>query len=337
MIHLTMFSAPSFWNSTNLSAVLLLPLSGLYLLLGKLRNLSATPYHSKLPVICVGNITVGGTGKTPLVDKIATLLAEQGYHSVILSRGYGGSVKKPTGVDPSLHDSAAVGDEALMLSQSHQVVVARDRAAGAVFIERNYQADVILMDDGMQNPWLFKDIILGVFDGQRGLQNGLIFPAGPLRQTLQSALPVLDMLLINGEDATELGKKCAGSATILHGELEPSHLHMQALKDTKWLAFAGIGNPNRFFTMIERQGLELVSSTAFADHHPFSEADLTQLQADASHRGAELVTTLKDWIRLPAEWRERVHAISVSLTLSEKDTGALERLILSAITNKQKS
>jgi len=303
--------------------------------LSHLRGLLATPYHAALPVICVGNITVGGTGKTPLVAMLATMLTEQTCKPVILSRGYGGNIKKPTLVDPNIHNSDEVGDEALMLSHHHTVVVARDRAAGAVFIERSCDADIILMDDGMQNPWLFKDVVIGVFDGQRGVQNGLIFPSGPLRQSFKSALPRLDALLINGEDKTQLSQKTPKDLDIFHGQLEPFSQHIEDLHDMKLLAFAGIGNPNRFFTMLEGCGLELVSRAAFADHHPFSEADISQLQADASHRGAELVTTQKDWIRLPSEWRERVHVVSVYLSLSRKDSEKLNQMIQTLIASKR--
>ena len=322
-----MFSAPQFWNSKNLTAISLLPLSAIYLLLSRLRGALATAYHSSLPVLCIGNITVGGTGKTPLVAMIANMLAEDGLKVALLSRGYGGRLNTPTLVDPSLHDSSDVGDEALMLSHSHLVVVSPDRAAGARYIERHCEADLILMDDGMQHPWLFKDFIIGVFDGQRGLQNGLPFPSGPLRELTRHAMPRLGALFINGEDETALAQKSPHSLPLFYGQLEPYHQQIEELQDGKWLAFAGIGNPKRFFTMLEKKQVELVSTAAYADHHPYSEADLAQLQADAHHRGAELVTTHKDWIRLPSEWRERVRAVSVSMMISKADIHRLRSLL----------
>ncbi len=164
------------------------------------------PYHSALPVICVGNITVGGTGKTPLVSVLCSALQAANLTPVILSRGYGGRLKGPVICDPALHDASDIGDEALMLSDNFVVVVAADRAIGAQFIERQTDADVIIMDDGMQNP-AGTGYEIAVFDGQRGTQNGMLFPAGPLRQSLSGAIDRLDAVIFNGADDTSISQK----------------------------------------------------------------------------------------------------------------------------------
>lgn len=308
-----MFSSPEFWNRRGLMAWLLSPASALYAGLTALRSAFARPYHSALPVICVGNITVGGTGKTPLVSVLCTALQAADLTPVILSRGYGGRLKGPVICDPALHDASDIGDEALMLSDNFVVVVAADRAIGAQFIERQTDADVIIMDDGMQNPWLAQDMKIAVFDGQRGTQNGMLFPAGPLRQSLSGAIDRLDAVIFNGADDTSISQKLPPDLLCIEGRLEPDAAQIDRLAGKRIMAFAGIGNPVRFFRMLEGLGVDLVKQSGFADHHPYSAVDLDRLFADAQNFGAELVTTRKDWIRLPPDWRERVSVIAVTM------------------------
>jgi len=318
-------------------AWLLSPASALYAGLTALRSAFARPYHSALPVICVGNITVGGTGKTPLVSVLCSALQAADLTPVILSRGYGGRLKGPLICDPALYDASDIGDEALMLSDNFVVVVAADRAIGAQFIERQTDADVIIMDDGMQNPWLAQDIKIAVFDGQRGIQNGMLFPSGPLRQTVKSALPLLDFVIFNGADDTNLLQKFPAELPYLKGRLEPDHTQIASLDDKPVMAFAGIGNPGRFFRMLETLGVDLVKHSAFADHHPYRAVDMDRLFSDAQNFGAELVTTQKDWIRLPSEWRERVSVISVTMQFETDDFARLRDHIIKTIKKKRAS
>ena len=332
-----MFSAPEFWNRRGIVAWLLMPLSMIYAMLSSIRHLLARAYHSALPVICIGNITVGGTGKTPLVSVICKLLSQNGIKPVILSRGYGGRLKGPVICDPALHDASDIGDEALMLSDEFTVVVASDRTIGAQFIERQTDADLIIMDDGMQNPWLAQDIKIAVFDGQRGIQNGMLFPSGPLRQTVKSALPLLDFVIFNGADDTNLLQKFPAELPYLKGRLEPDHTQIASLDDKPVMAFAGIGNPGRFFRMLETLGVDLVKHSAFADHHPYRAVDMDRLFSDAQNFGAELVTTQKDWIRLPSEWRERVSVISVTMQFETDDFARLRDHIIKTIKKKRAS
>ena len=179
------------------------------------------------------------------------------------------------------------------------------------------------MDDGMQNPWLKKDITLAVFDGAVGLGNGRILPAGPLRQSLKSALPSMDMAVINGGDKTGLKQRLPQKLTCLSPRLLPNPETADEIKQRSLLAFAGIGRPQGFFDTLEACGAVLVKTLPFADHHPYSEADLTRLYLEATQLGAELITTQKDWVRLPPEWRERIFVLDVSLMLDDDDAEQL--------------
>ena len=309
-----MLKTPSFWDQKNALAAMLIPVSWIWRLGTFLRQKMATAGTVSLPVICVGNISIGGTGKTPLTASLCQLLRARGYNPAVLTRGYGGSEKGPLIVDASLHGTDDVGDEPLMLALNELVIVSPDRLKGAYFIQRSTEADIIIMDDGMQNPWLAKDIVIGVFDGSAGCGNGWILPAGPLRQSFSSGVAQLSLAVINGEDETGLTARLADSVQVITGSLVPDPDSAADIKGKRFLAFAGIGRPSRFFKTVAACGADLVQTLAFADHHPYSDADLTRLHLDAVQNGAELVTTLKDWMRLSPEWRDRVSVLQVSMS-----------------------
>jgi len=322
-----MNKAPKFWNDeTILSSALssaLLPLSWIWRGITAARLAWIKPEKAQLPVICIGNISVGGTGKTPFTAYLCQLLGSYGYSACILTRGYGGKQKGPLIADSNTHSAADIGDEALMLSQNNIVCISHDRVAGARFIAANLPSDVIIMDDGMQNPWLKKDITLAVFDGAVGLGNGQILPSGPLRQSLKSALPSIDIAVINGSDKTGLKQSLPQKLTCLSSRLLPNPETADEIKQRSLLGFAGIGRPQGFFDTLEECGATLVKTLPFADHHPYSEADLTRLHLEATQLGAELITTQKDWVRLPPEWRERILVLDVSLMLEDEDAKKL--------------
>lgn len=314
-----MIKTPSFWNNRGLVSTALLPLSFIWRGLAALRNSVAKTSAASLPVICVGNITVGGTGKTPLVGLLYDALCDCGYRPAILTRGYGGSQISPLWVDGTIHDASACGDEPLMLAENRDVLVAHDRVAGANAIAGRGIHDVILMDDGMQNPFLHKDLKIGVFDGGVGIGNGRVVPAGPLREPPMAGVAALDIVIINGEDETGFGAAFAADIPVFSGTIEPDRTVIEALEHTPLLAFAGIGRPQRFFATLRRSGANLVHWLAFADHHPYSSSDLTKLQADALHYGAQLITTQKDWMRLPPDWRDKIAFLPVTMDLPDKD------------------
>ncbi len=330
-----MIKTPTFWSNKGVISTLFLPLSGLWSLAGAVRNMLAQQSHANLPVICVGNLTVGGTGKTPVVAYLYDWCVTAGHSPVILSRGYGGSASKPLWVDPRIHNSSICGDEPLMLADGRNVIVARDRVAGARAISARGLYNLILMDDGLQNPSLKKDLKIGVFDGAVGIGNGRLMPAGPLRSTLGRGLADLDIALINGEDKTGLARTILQGLSPVRASLRPDRTVIDKLGGVPLLAFAGIGRPERFFVTLRKSGGNLVRWLAFADHHAYSQHDLTKLQEDATRLGARMITTQKDWVRLPNEWRERISFLPVTVEL-DNDT-RLTNAVTATITASQRA
>jgi tetraacyldisaccharide 4'-kinase len=323
---------PGFWHgSSSLKSHLLRPLGALYGAIAA-RRLQRKGLHAGIPVLCVGNYHVGGAGKTPTVLALAKLLRDLGEVPVVLSRGYGGKLRGPVKVDPSRHGAADVGDEPLMLSATLPVVVSRQRADG-VPLARAQGATVILMDDGFQNPAVAKDTSLIVIDGNRGLGNGEVFPAGPLRAPLRPQLARTDALVVVGDGTAAEAVAAAISALgkpVLRAHLKPEEASVAALRGKRALAFAGIGDPARFFGTLKASGVELVRSRAFADHHAFSKAEIDGLIAEASRDALTLVTTEKDLARLQSggalpDWAKQIVAFAV--TLDFDDTAALRKFV----------
>lgn len=291
--------APAWWYEDKPAPWLLRPLGAAYGLVTPLRFALTRPCRAAIPVICVGNLTLGGAGKTPAALALGTMLRKLGLEPAFLSRGYGGALPGPHVVDPARDTAAAVGDEPLLLARHALTVVARDRCAGARRIEAE-GASAIIMDDGFQNPSLAKDLALVVIDGATGIGNGAIFPAGPLRASLTFQLARADALIIagRGPGGEALGRVVAGRIPVLNARITPAG-------DTTWLrdapvwAFSGIARPEKFFATLRALGARLEAARAFPDHHRFSEAEAAGLLQGARKAGAQLVTTEKDWLRLP--------------------------------------
>src|SRR5215470_16230697 len=274
---------PAFWHRpSSWKSHLLRPLGALYGAVAA-KRLQRKGFDAGIPVLCVGNYHLGGAGKTPTVLALANILRELGETPVVLSRGYGGRLRGPVMVDQSRHGAADVGDEPLMMAAHLPVAVARDRVNG-VALARSQRASVILMDDGFQNPSLAKDASLIVIDGERGLGNGFVFPAGPLRAPLLPQLARTDVLIVVGDGAA--GKAVAAEVRarkrlVLSAHLSPDAASVAELRGRRVLAFAGIGDPQRFFRTLRAAGIEVVQERSFADHHPFSEGEIARLLADA--------------------------------------------------------
>ena len=330
-----MITAPNFWTNKGLISTALLPLSLIWIFAGKLRQLLAKTQTADLPVVCVGNILIGGTGKTPVTAALCRLLKEQGYEPCILTRGYKGKKKVPVFADPAIHTTDDIGDEAVMLALSNDVCVCADRIKGAAFIAAQNKFDVIIMDDGMQNPWLHKDITLTVFDGGAGAGNQRILPAGPLREPMNTGLARADATILNGQDKTDLSGLLPETLPQFKGKLYPDQKVAKELGEKRFVAFAGIGRPKRFFETVADTGAELVRTLSFADHHSYSEADLSRLQQEAWTNGADLITTHKDWVRLPPDWRARISALPVTFRFPQKDKSALLKLITAVLPERQ--
>ena len=277
-----------------------------------------------MPVICVGNFTVGGAGKTPTVLALAALLAEEGIHPHILTRGYGGSERGPLRVDPARHDAHAVGDEALLLARAAPTWLSRDRAAGAAAAQ-SAGAPVLLLDDGMQTPGLVKDLCLAVIDGGAGFGNGSLLPAGPLREPLSRGLGRAHALVLVGDDRRgALAALGQHDLPVIKADLVPGN-EARALQGRPVVAFAGIGRPEKFFETLEDAGCSVIARYAFADHHRYKPGEIAAIIAQAKEQDALPVTTEKDHVRLPQATREMVRTLPV--TLAWRDPAAPRRLL----------
>jgi tetraacyldisaccharide 4'-kinase len=314
--------APEFWSRDGLASTLLTPVAWGVDAAGRARRAVVRPVHASVPVICIGNLVAGGAGKTPVALAIGARLAARGAAVHFLTRGYGGRVHGPLRVEPARHGAAEVGDEALLLARVAPTWVSRDRAEGAR-AATGAGARVLVMDDGFQNPGLAKDLSLIVVDGAFGFGNGRVMPAGPLREDAARGLARADAVIVVGApmDAAALA---GWSGPVIGARLVPAP-DAPALTGRHVVAFAGIGRPAKFFAMLEAMGCRLAGRHAFADHHPYTEAEIERLQAKASAAGAILVTTEKDHVRLPAAARGAVRTVPVVLDWA--DEAALDALI----------
>jgi len=309
--------APAFWyRKAGTKSRLLSPLGQVYRTGSLLRRALATPYKAKIPVICVGNIVAGGAGKTPTCLALKKLLGKHDPAARIafVTRGYGGSEKGPLRVDPSKHTAREVGDEALLLARAAPCWIGRDRAAAIREAEKD--ATLIILDDGLQNPKIAPDINLLVVDGGVGFGNQQLIPAGPLRETMNDAFSRIDGIIMIGEDvqqvATYLGKP------VCQAKLRPG-LAAQYLNKPKVLAFAGIGRPQKFYDSCREAGLSVLQTRDFPDHHAYADSDLNELAQIAAHNDLSLITTAKDFVRLPTGYRSSVGVLEIELVFDDPE------------------
>ncbi|MCE2577406.1 tetraacyldisaccharide 4'-kinase [Gluconacetobacter entanii] len=317
--------APHFWEwqggSRSLPALLLSPFSWLYAAIGRMR-LRRYPWAAPVPVLCCGNLTVGGTGKTTVALDLGRRLVARNRRVAFLTRGYGGNLRQVARVQAGRHTARDVGDEALLLAALAPCYVGADRAQAARLAIAD-GADCLIMDDGLQNPGLRRDVSLVVVDGYQGFGNGCVLPAGPLREPVSSGLSRAQAILMIGEDRTGL----------LHGLPPALPCHCATLQQDEAalplhcpvVAFAGIGRPSKFFDGLRQSDVDVRQAVAFADHHPYHPAELAQLLKTAHDMKARLVTTPKDFVRLPPDFQARVTPVGVSLRWS--DPQVPERLL----------
>jgi tetraacyldisaccharide 4'-kinase len=314
--------APEFWHAPpGLAANLLAPVGAAWDIAARLRRVVARPYRAPVPVLCVGNLVAGGSGKTPIALSLAGMLREAGIAVHIVTRGYGGDLAGPVRVDSDRHDASAVGDEALLIAAQAPCWVARDRAAG-IAAAAEAGAAIILLDDGFQNPSVAKDLSLVVVDSEYGFGNGRVMPAGPLREPIAPGLARADAIVLIGDAPApqELG---AVPCPIFRAALEP--VNGARFAGARLAAFAGIGRPEKFFATLRRAGADLVTTQSFADHHVYRGNEISRLGETAKGAGARLVTTAKDWIRLPSKLREGIEVLEVEIRW--RDTAMLQRLL----------
>jgi tetraacyldisaccharide 4'-kinase len=318
--------APEFWHGPagSVPASLLAPLGAAYGALARLRDWATTPWRAPVPIICVGNLTVGGAGKTPTVLALAERLKSSGLEVACLSRGYGGHESGPLQVDPERHGASDVGDEPLLLARVAPTWIARDRRDGArAAIAEG--ADVVVLDDGLQNPVLHKDVSLVVVDGGYGFGNGHVLPAGPLREPIERGLARASAVVLIGDDGSGVATALPKGLPVLHARLEPDEAAF-GLRGRSVVAFAGIGRPAKFFQTLRELGANVIGVTEFADHHPYTEPDIMRLVETAQRRNAALVTTAKDAVRLSGSARQQVTVVGVRLRFAEP--AALDRVLM---------
>lgn len=331
--------SPAFWwqDTPSPAAMLLRPLSLIYGAVAGWR-MKRRGETAGLPVICIGNFTAGGAGKTPTALAVAEMLDGAGESPAFLSRGYGGRLRGPLQVE--LHHSAAdVGDEPILLASMAPTVVSRDRPAGAR-LAREIGATVLIMDDGLQNPSLLKDCAIAVVDGATGIGNGLPLPSGPLRAPMEAQWPAVDAVLVVGDgtggeavarEAARRGKRA------FRGRLTPDPALAEALRGRRVLAFAGIGRPEKFFETLRACGAVVAMARPFPDHHPYNASDLADLRREAESQGLQAITTEKDLVRIASmdgigPW---TGLMTLPVRLRLDDAAALRRYILRRIADRR--
>jgi tetraacyldisaccharide 4'-kinase len=327
---------PAFWWNPDGSRWWLRPFAGAYGLAAAKRMRSAGR-RAGVPVICLGNLTIGGAGKTPAALEVGRLLLAAHERPYFLSRGYGGRLAGPVRVEPARHTAAAVGDEPLLLARLAPTIVSRDRVAGAEAAQRD-GATVIVMDDGFQNPSLTKDLAIVLVDGRRGIGNGCVVPAGPLRAPLAAQLEKAHAVVVVGPPqgaAAVVESAQSRGIAVFHARLVPDAAMIAAIGRRAVLAFAGIGNPEKFFATLLEAGIAVADQISFPDHHDYTASEARTLIRAAEADNLLLLTTEKDLVRLGARRRlaalaTRANPLPVRLVIEEAD--AFRALILKSVT-----
>ena len=306
---------PDFWRQPSLLGYLLMPLSWLYRLAAEAALSHHKPRKAALPVLSIGNATAGGAGKTPAALALLPLLTALGARACFITRGYQSATPlrahAVTGDDPW----ETVGDEALLLAQAAPTWVGRERLA-SIAAAAQAGHTLAICDDALQHHPLKKDVSLLVIDGPYGLGNGQLLPAGPLRETLGSALSRCDAVIMIGEDRQQLGPRLR--LPVFYATLTPQ-LNRDTIRAQSWIAFAGIGRPEKFFTTLRELGAVLMATHAFPDHHAYMADEITTLLAEAERTGARLITTAKDAVKLTADQRARITVLPVILTFEQPE------------------
>ncbi|UYH52060.1 tetraacyldisaccharide 4'-kinase [Candidatus Kirkpatrickella diaphorinae] len=317
--------APRFWHvpHATFQQRLLTPFSLIVRFAHKIRQSLARPLTVSVPVICCGNLSVGGTGKTIVVRELTQRLQAQGHTPHILSRGYRARLKGPLRIDVEIMTSREAGDEPIMLARDAPVWIGRDRRQTAL-AAIGAGADCLIMDDGLQNPGLAKTLRIVIIDGAVGLGNRHVIPAGPLREDAERGLMKADAVILIGEDKTSLAAKIPPGKTILRAQLIPG-TDLRRLQGQRVIAFAGIGRPSKFFSMLTDSGITASREISFPDHHDYTDRDCQRLIGLSQTAKMQLVTTAKDAVKLPAWFREQVQVIHVALKWDRPE--AVERLL----------
>ena len=320
-----MIPQPKFWKNRNFISNILLPLSFFYILISSFKNYFEKKFQSKLTIICVGNLTIGGSGKTPTVIYIAELLKTINYNVTILLKGYGGALKGPLRVTQK-NTSSDVGDEALLHSRINETWISNIRSKGVQLIEGvDKDNNLIIMDDGLQNNSVEKDINIAVFDGEEGIGNGRVIPSGPMRENLKFGLKKIQIVLIIGEDKSNINnliKLTNNKIKIFYATFEPDIKIIKNFKNKKIIAFAGIGFPNKFYHLLKKMNFNVLETKDFPDHHMYKKNELNLLVHKSKLLNATLVTTEKDYVKIDEmedEIKRNISPFPVKLKIQKEE------------------
>ncbi len=344
MSGLFLFRTPSFWYTPSLAgrifSWILIPFGCLYATAGKLRAMVTVPYKPSIPVICIGNLTAGGSGKTPSAIAIMDLVIQSklAKSPCFLTRGYGGEIVSPTLINPDTHNTVQTGDEAQLLAQHAPVIISANRKSGAKLAEKS-GCDLIIMDDGLQNPSLKKDLCLTIINAKKGYGTARLFPAGPLRETIKSGTKKTDAFVIIGNDDYIKNFENSMPAVMKNKPLlRASYVAAKnhGITDTKnYVAFTGIAHPDNFRTTIEELGGHIVSFHPYPDHYYYDTVDLDLFEQTAQNNAAQIITTEKDFVKLPKSFKEQSSVIVLKMDLAWKDKKQLSSLIKDKISAAQ--
>ena len=317
-----MINSPKFWYRNDwLSKVLALiiyPLSIIWIIISFIKKKVSKTYRSRLKIICVGNLNIGGTGKTPFAIYTYKILKELGFNPVFLTRGYGGKEKGPVKVE-STHQYKDVGDEALLLNNIGPTIVSRDRSLGAKFIENHkYNYDVILMDDGLQNYQLEKNIKFLLVDKNLKFGNKLCVPAGPLREPINQRLKEIDSIILTGNNTDQdIGlRKISDYISVFNSSIKI--MQSSNIKGNKFLAFCGLANPDKFYETLEKGGYKVFLTKSFPDHHQYTEEEINHLILKAKNKNLTLITTAKDYVKI-LDKKNEIQVLSIESSFNAKD------------------
>lgn len=310
-----MLRTPDFWTKKNLYSIILLPFSIIYFLGFSLIRIFSKPHKISKPVICIGNIIAGGAGKTPTAIAVGKVLHEIGVEFAFLSRGYMNDRAKFLMLrDHNNNKAAQVGDEPLLLINTAPTFIAKDRLFGARQIENMKQFQAIILDDGMQCNSLKRDFTILVVDGKIGFGNNFLIPAGPMREPLISGLRKANLIVLVGEESEDLRNKLSGKK-IVRAKILPKNL--DEFRGKKLIAFCGLAYPQKFFSLLHQQNMEVIEARSFPDHYHYKISDLEGLYKLAKEKNAKLITTKKDWVKFPKLFQEKITHFDVDLVFED--------------------
>lgn len=310
-----MIKTPKFWTNRNVIAYSLLPLSLVYVVGFYLIRFFAKKEKISKPVICIGNIIAGGSGKTPTAIAIGELLKEMSIEFAYLSRGYMGDGSEFLSVNSKSSHAKQVGDESILLSEIGKTFVAKNRLFGAKQIDRMRDVQMIIVDDGMQNNALNYDYTIAVIDAGVGFGNEFLIPAGPMREPMNSGLDKADLIILIGEAQDSLLKKIS-MRKVVKASIKPSNI--DEFKNKKMMAFCGLAYPKKFFSLLKSEGIDVVNEVGFRDHHNYTDKELEELINIAQVNNMSLVTTKKDWVKFSKTFKEKIPYLDITLELDDK-------------------